>query len=328
MIKLKNILLELTDKEKEAAEAIKAGLDAIRSNQKKIDAVSHHIFQARDSSWGESWAKKNFGNDRTGIRSLALAVYSLYHYDNVDINIIKTIISIILRESKASSAMVNIGPSGQEFLGWVHNMVGGNHSQGYAQIQPDLVKRYNLPEDTLETMSGAVNGLYKLITSHYNKAVSKGYKGSKVTIWDKDSKKFREVEAVLGDAALHIAIAAHNGGSGIIQQWCKTNKLGLAAPCGSTNYKNDGRISTGEKIKNYVPRMQSSRGDTVQYMNQVYNSFDNLEGIEGALTKGLFHVAKPPAAQLNLSPAQIDHMNKKMKIYTPGVSSMNTPGTV
>lgn len=268
MIKLKNILLEDSNSDNQLVQA----------NFKKIMSLTNNIWKSRDVSWGDSLAKSILGNNKLGMFNLAAAIFLLQDKQNPSVEMLSVVVSLILRESKGETAFTQLHP--KEIGAWINNyFFGGDSSRGYAQIQPSLAREYGIDPEKVETMTGSVNALYKIMTSRYNLAVKRGYKGDTVTIWNSETKTFIKIPAIGSDAALHAAMASHNGGAGLIQKWCKTNKLGLAAPCNSTNFKNDGRITNNNQpIQNYIPRIQSGGGaDTVTYMTQAIKSFNNIK---------------------------------------------------
>ena len=282
MIKLKDILLEnpISD------------VQFVQDNYKKIVSLANNIWKSRDVSWGDSLAKSILGDNKKGMFQLAAAIFLLNDKKTPTIKMLSAVVSLILRESKGEFAFTQFHP--KEIGAWINNyFFGGDSSRGYAQIQPSLAREYGIDPKKVETMSGSVNALYKIMTSRYNLAVKRGYKGGTVTIWDSVTKTFIEVPAIGSDAALHAAMASHNGGEKVIQKWCKTDQEGKAAPCGSTAVFKDGRkTNNNQPIQNYIPRFQSGEGtDTVTYMDQAIKSFNSIKpGISIAFANPLKNI--------------------------------------
>ena len=266
-------------------------IQIVKNNFQQIQTLANNIWKSRDASWTDSFAKKILGNNRSGMFNLAVSILLLKKIENPSVSILSTIIALILRESKGEFISVN---RPRDIAAYIANIFGGNRSRGYAQIQPEVAKEFGIDPSTVETMTGSVNALYKILSFRYKLAVKKGYSGSTITVWNPNSKKFEEQKAINNDAALHVAMASHNGGVGVIQKWCKTNKLGLAAPCGSVNYKDDRITNNDQPINNYIPRFKSRESDTVEYMKQNIKTFNSIKpSIEYAFANPLKNSINP-----------------------------------
>jgi len=230
---------------------------------------------ARDITWAEGLKKTLFQN-KSDIRNLAIAVL-VWTEKNKGYNsqLLQAAITQIFRESKGSSTSF-ISP--KEVLGFILNLFGENHSQGYAQIQPSTAKEFGIDMNSLYTYGGSTDALYKMLSSNYKKA-QRFYSGNLITIYD--NGQLRQVNALGGDAALHMAVAAHNAGSGIINKWCETNIKGIAAPCSKefTNPYKDDKVKAitnkSKPIENYFPNI----GGVHKYMPQFRKAFDTMNNI-------------------------------------------------
>jgi hypothetical protein len=230
---------------------------------------------ARNSSWNQSMAKTLFNNGYD-LYNLAVAITSwVLKNPNYNPTLLITSIAALFRESKASPAML-LKP--KELFGLIHNIFGGDHSQGYAQIRPSTAKRYGISEESLYSYGGSLDALYKMLSQNYTTA-KQYYSGPTVTIF-KNNKLF-EIPAVGGDAALHMAIASHNAGEGILSEWCQTNVPNVANKCNITSRKIDkdknlvAITNKNKKIKNYFPNISGLHN----YMPQFTISYNNLTQI-------------------------------------------------
>ena len=218
------------------------------------------------------------------VRELALAIMKLYDTEQKDIDILKSIIILILRESKASVASYF---HYKEILGWFDNTFrGGDRSQGYGQITPSTAKQYNIDMKSLYSIAGTVNGLNKMILENLARA-KQYYSGPNVTIWD--DNKFKEIPALNNDAALHMMIVAHNAGAHILTNWYETDKPGrLAYKNPKEPYKDGRKIKTPENpVLNYFPKIKSGENsDTHTYIKQIQDSsWPSLSNLSSILSK-------------------------------------------
>jgi hypothetical protein len=247
------------------------------NNKINFNALVNVLFDARNSSWNDSINKRLF-NKKSSIKDFALAIIS-WAKKNKNYNpiLLKTAISTIFRESKAESAMLFLSP--KEVLGMLHNIFGGDRSQGYAQIKPTTAKEYGIDMNSLYTLLGSLDAIYKMLSKNYQTA-KKYYLGPTVTIY-KDNK-LTKTPSIGGNAALHMAIASHNVGTGILGNWCETNLPNIANKC-SVNLRvpNDSKpkeIATtnkNKKIDNYYPNI----GGVHKYTPQFKKSFDQLASV-------------------------------------------------
>jgi hypothetical protein len=262
--------------------------------------ISDMIWNARNKSWDQSTSKTLF-NDKISTDALAYALLSWVDKNkNFDEKLFIATISILLRESKASAGTF-FHP--KEILGFFDNLFRGkNHSQGYAQIQPETAKEYDIALNDLYTMEGSFNAAYKILSSNYNIAKNY-YNGNFITKFNPIGKnidsastmltgkniasfptiltsKLQKENALGDDAALHMAVVAHNAGTGILGKWCETNMLNIANKCNQKqrNPYGDNRVAitdTSKPIPNYFP----NKGGSHNYIPQFRKSFDNLQGI-------------------------------------------------
>ena len=235
------------------------------------------LFAARNASWNDGIAKKLF-NKKSSIKDFATAILSWVKKNkNYNPILLQTAISTIFRESKAESAMLYLNP--KEVLGMLHNIFGGEHSQGYAQIRPATAKQYGIDMDSLYTFAGSLDAIYKMLSKNYQTA-KKYYSGPTVTIF-KDNK-LTKTPSIGGNAALHMAIASHNAGAGILNNWCETNLPSIANKCSETqrlpdksNLHKVAITNKNKKINNYYPNI----GGLHKYTPQFKKSFDQLASV-------------------------------------------------
>jgi hypothetical protein len=274
---------------------IDMNLSKIKTNPKKskFDSLVNILYASRNASWSTSAAKKLF-NRKSSMRDLASAIIS-WAKKNRSFNplLLKTAISVIFRESKGESAMLYLNP--KEVLGMLHNIFGGEHSQGYAQIRPSTAKQYGIDMDSLYTFGGSLDAIYKMLLKNYQTA-KKYYSGPTVTIYK--NNKLVKIPAIGGDAALHMTIAAHNAGSGILNNWCETNISGIANKCSETQRVPDKSkpkeiaiTKKDKKIDNYYPNI----GGVHKYTPQFRKSFDQLGSVP-EIVKSL--ISGPEISQL------------------------------
>jgi hypothetical protein len=165
-------------------------------------------------------------------------------------------------------------------LGRIHNFFGGDHSQGYGQIKPSTAKKYGIDMSKQYELDGALDALYKMTSVNYQDA-KKYYGGPTITV--SENKKNKEIPAIDGDAALHMTIAAHNAGEGIINQWCETNIPGIANKCSEEKRqpyeKSNPEIvavtNKTKRIKNYFPNF----GNVYTYMPQFTKAYQGLANL-------------------------------------------------
>jgi hypothetical protein len=246
-------------------------------NTTKFYNLVNILYAARNASWGESFAKKLF-NQKSSIKDFASAIISWSKLNrNFNPPLLKTAISTVFRESKGEAAMLYLNP--KEVLGLLHNILGGEHSQGYAQIRPSTAKQYGIDMNSLYTLGGSLDAIYKMLSKNYQTA-KKYYSGPTVTIYR--NNKLTKVPAIGGDAALHMTIAAHNAGSGILSNWCETNLPGIANKCSDTQRVPDKSkpkmiaiTKKNKKIDNYFPNI----GGVHKYTPQFKKSFDQLGSV-------------------------------------------------
>jgi len=237
-----------------------------------FDEIVNILFKARDISW-ENGIKKTIFNTESSIKDLSLAILAWVRKNKeYDSNLLKGATTLIFRESKSSPG-IYLQP--KEILGLLSNIFFfGDHSQGYAQIQPEVAEQYGINMVSVYTYGGSFDALYKILKSNYNIA-KKYYNGDTVTIY-KDNK-LTSIPAVGGDAALHMALAAHNAGSGVLGEWCQTNIPNIANRCNKDTRKpwDDDRIAVtdkSKKIPNYFPK----KGTVYSYMPQIEKCFNSL----------------------------------------------------
>jgi hypothetical protein len=237
----------------------------------KFEELCSILFKARDSSWADNY-KKAILNNKFEIKHFGAAIVNwAMKHRGIDEKVLKAIITFIFRESKGTMAS-HVLP--KEIGGAILNLFGGNHSQGYAQIQPDTAKKYGIDMESLYSFEGSLDAVYKMFSTNYQKA-KQYYKGNTVTIFE--NGKLKQIPAFTEDAAFHIAIAAHNAGEGIINQWCETNMRGVANLCSvkqrqvyDDNPKSIAVTNPSKKIPNYFPNI-SNVHDYIPQFATCYN---------------------------------------------------------
>jgi hypothetical protein len=257
---------------------------SVRGTNPKFEELSSVLYSARDTSWADGAAKTLFNNKQElKIFGAAIINWAIKNR-SYDGKLLKGAISFIFRESKGTFATY---ASPKEIIGAVLNLFGGNHSQGFGQIQPETAKRYGIDVQSLYTFEGALDAVYKILSVNYQRA-KKYYKGTTVTIFENGNLK--QIPAIADDAAFHIAVAAHNAGEGIINQWCETNKKGIANICTvkqrqvyDNNPKSIAITDPSKKIPNYFPNI----GGVHNYMPQFITSYNMLSSIPSLIPQSL-----------------------------------------
>lgn len=252
----------------------------ITDDIKKLAMV---LYKSRSSIWSAGYTKGVLNNFNDMIWLAITILNWVKKNQSYNIGILKASISLLFRESKASPIHHY---SVKEVLGMVGNLFGGNHSQGYAQIQPKIAKKYGISLASLYTYEGSLDAAYRTLTEYYNKA-KKYYSGPSVSFYDK-SKKLVQTPAINNDAALHMACASHNGGTGILGKWCMTNIVGIANKCDEQSRKpwDDSRIAITKKdkpINNYLPNKGTP--GTLFYMKHFTIAFNNLKNLDYYIKK-------------------------------------------
>jgi hypothetical protein len=235
------------------------------------------LSNSRSSGWGSGAAKTLFNSSRDLVDVATTLITWALKNRSYDPKILKAALTTLFRESKASPSMVFAQP--KEILGFLSNIFGGDHSQGFAQIKPSTAKRYNISMKSLYTYAGSLDAAYKMVMNDYLNA-QKYYNGSIVTVFE--NGKLVQKPAIGNDAALHMAIASHNAGSGIIGDWCETNIKNIANKCNvksRTPDKNNKNIvaitNPNKKILNYFPNI----GGVHKYMPQFKKYYNSLSGV-------------------------------------------------
>lgn len=227
------------------------------SNSKKlIDELTNILYNLRSNLTQDSKYKILFDN-KNELNTLSVAISNwVYENPNYNQNLLKASISILFRESTASFVSF-VKP--KEILGFIGNIFGGDFSQGYAQIKPSTAQKYGIKMEDLNSFYGSLSAVYKMLEVNYEKA-KKYYSGPTVTIFN-DKRELIKIPAIGNDAALHMAVAAHNAGDGILGNWCRTSCFGIANKCeqGSRTFK-EGRCEIAvtyknQKIENYFPKV-------------------------------------------------------------------------
>lgn len=158
-------------------------------------------------------------------------------------------------------------------LKFLFSAVGGNASVGLAQVKPETAKQYGLDIIDLEMASGSLDITYKLLQDNYNKAIKVGYTtGPSVNLTNGT-----------GNAALDMAISAHNLGADKITKYCKTNDPKINRPCSSAiapfstlngvkygSVGKDGYRVSDQYVPNYIPNYKTERWDGVEITSHGY----------------------------------------------------------
>jgi len=243
--------------------------------EKKICDI---LYNARNKSWAEGFAKSMFNNYGDTIPIAAALMHLMKKNPSINPKMLKGATMLLFRESKGSAVNI-INP--REVLGFIHNIFGGNHSQGYAQIQPKTAKEYGIDMKSLYTVEGSLEAAIKMLESNYRKA-KQFYSGSEITKY-KNGKLVKE-KAVDGDAALHLALAAHNAGSGIINKWCETNCENIANPCSVVERDAlDTGVMCRTKKNKVIPNYFPNKGKVHGYMPQSINCYNLLSALPANL---------------------------------------------
>jgi len=258
-------------------------LTYVGDNGKKLIDV---LYKARNLSW-DAGIKKTLFNDKNDVVELGGAVIDWVKKNDYEPLLLRATVTLLFRESKGSP-VVQLMP--KELLGRFSNWIGGwdlpgekfdskgDHSQGYGQIKPSTAKRYNIDMDSVYTYYGAFDAIYKMLSINYTNA-KKLYTGGVVQIFD-TKKNLVKIPALGNNAAIHMAIAAHNAGEGIINSWCETNIKGIANLCRiksrqpfkKSNPNLVAVTNNSKKIQNYFPNIGGVHG----YMPQIKSCFDAL----------------------------------------------------
>lgn len=230
--------------------------------------------KSRSSGWSSGLSKTLFNSSRDLVDVATTLTQWVAKNPSYDPKILKAAITALFRESKASPAMVFAHP--KEILGFLANIFGGDHSQGFAQIKPSTAKRYNISMKSLYTLAGSLDATYKMMMNDYLLA-KKYYSGPNVTVYE--NGRLVQKPAIGGDAALHMAIASHNAGSGILGKWCQTNLKNIANKCNEksripdkSNPKVVATTYQNKQIPNYFP----NKGGVHKYMPQIKKYYDSL----------------------------------------------------
>lgn len=174
---------------------------------------------------------------------------------------LKTALGVIGRESTFGS--------GNRFdylnpLKTLWAFVGGSTSVGYGQVKPETASQFGMDVSDLNTASGALEGVYKILKDNYDKAVLKGYSSSPSNL-----------KSGTGNAALDMSIVAFNAGPDKIVEYCETSNSNIKRNCGLANTKetlDDGTeiTITNKKVKDYVPNFKTERWDGVNISSHGY----------------------------------------------------------
>jgi hypothetical protein len=237
------------------------------------------LFKARNLSW-EGGVKKSIANNYMDMTNFGVAILDWVKKNpSVSPKILKAVISILIRESKVSP-MNYYTP--KEILGFIHNLLGGDHSQGYSQIKPSTAKQYNIDIKSVYTLIGSMNATYKILSADYQKARNL-YKGNTLTVFQ--NNQLKKINSIGNDSALHMTFASYNAGSEIMNQWCQTNIPNIANPCSENKRQVDDKTvavtDKTKKINNYFPNI----GNVHRYMPQIKILYDTIEPIPNIINK-------------------------------------------
>lgn len=265
---------------------------------KGFDDLCKVLSNARNISWADG-IKKTLTSSETDIKNFAESIILWTKRNKHDPKLLKAAISIIFRESKASSYSF-LNP--KEWIGKFENFVGmpdvkiagyniggSNHSQGYAQIQPSTAKQYGIDMSKQGTFIGALDGAYKILSSNYKNAL-KFYQGPNITLFQ--DNKYIQVPGLDNDAALYMAVASHNAGVGIVNKYCQTNVVGLANPCNVKDRKLNNQVlvtNPSKPINNYFPNV----GGVHNYMPQFKKCFEALASVPSVLSTANIPINPP-----------------------------------
>lgn len=301
--------------------------------EKKLAKI---LFDARNKIWGSGWIKSNFNNMSDTVPFVASLISIKSKNPSINPKLLKGTVTLIFRESKGTPAHA-LAP--KEVFGYIDNLLDitgklnylgvtyipgvgeikpghRNHSQGYGQIQPSLAKKFGLDMNSLYTVKGSMDGVLKLLSSYYSLA-KKYYSGSQLTYFE--NGKLVKKPALDNDAALHIALAAHNAGTGIITKWCETDVPGIANPCSTDKRSYEGKKTAITKKDKVIPNYYPKKGTLHNYMESAELCYKLLSSLPKTLDQA---VSFQPNVVKSLSSVSLsqDNLNKLTQYNDP----MNT----
>jgi hypothetical protein len=142
----------------------------------------------------------------------------------------------------------------------IKSIFDSNTSLGPGQVTPATAKDYGIDPNDLNTVSTAVNAVYKILLSNYNLAKGVGYSTNKPS---------SNVTNGTGNAALDIAIAGHNIGSGRIVKYCETSNPKIKKDCSLSGKSVDGVTVYNKPVPNYLPNFTTGKLTTHNYVIEV-----------------------------------------------------------
>jgi hypothetical protein len=249
-------------------------------SEKLFNSLVKVIYDSRENTWNSS--TKFITSNRQDIAILCMELVNWVKKNkSFDPNLLIATICIILRESKGTSFSF---AHPKEIGGAIMNFFGGDSSQGYGQVKPSVAKSYGIDPSQFDSMYGSIDGVYRMLLKNYESA-KKYYSGNFIT--KNINGKYKKESALNNDAALHMAIAVHNGGLGILGNWCETNLPTIANKCNINSrqpYPEDQKdlwaITNKKKpIQNYFPK----KGSLYSYMPEVIQNFKSFSTVPSML---------------------------------------------
>jgi len=161
---------------------------------------------------------------------------------------------------------------------------GDPTSLGPGQITPQTAKQYGIDPNDLNTVSTAVNGVYKILLSNYNIAIKNGYSTNK------PSSNFTNGT---GNAALDLAIAGHNLGESKMTKYCETSNPKIKKFCSLAGKVEDGVTVYNKPVLNYLPNY-GTKLTTHNYVKEVAEWMKKFSCVDndwsGSLSRSLKNV--------------------------------------
>jgi hypothetical protein len=167
--------------------------------------------------------------EQTNTQSLNLEKYSCipnlfrlptdtYIKKGYNLLFLKAALGIISRESDfgGSKRYSVLSP-----IKYLLGKLGVDTSVGPGQIKPTTAKDLGLSIEDINSASGSIEGIYKILQRNYSLALKEGYSDSPST----------NLKDGTGNSALDMAILAFNTGGEKIFKYCKTSSPNIAKNC-------------------------------------------------------------------------------------------------
>lgn len=138
--------------------------------------------------------------------------------------------------------------------------VGGKTSVGMGQIKPETAAQLGLNIDDLNTASGALLGVFQILSQNLKRAKSVGY----------TTEPSSNLPNGTGNSALDISIVAFNKGQSAIVKYCETSDPNLKRSCSLAGKTVDGLTVSSTQVSNYIPNFKTNRWDGVNITSHGY----------------------------------------------------------